>query len=38
MRETTYWPKLCLVQVAGPKDAANIDPLAEGLDLARCWP
>jgi ribonuclease D len=34
MRETTYWPKLCLVQVAGGEDAACIDPLAEGLDLA----
>ncbi len=33
MRETTYWPKLCLIQVASPTDAANIDPLAE-LDLA----
>jgi ribonuclease D len=34
MRETTYWPKLCLIQVAGEDDAAVIDPLAEGLDLA----
>ena len=33
MRETTYYPKLCLVQVAGPDEAAVIDPLAEGLDL-----
>ena len=34
MRETTYWPKLCLIQAAGPDDAACIDPLAPGLDLA----
>ncbi|MCX8497908.1 MAG: ribonuclease D, partial [Caulobacteraceae bacterium] len=34
MRETTYWPKLCLIQAAGPKDSAVIDPLAEGLDLS----
>ena len=34
MRENTYYPILCLVQVAGPDDAACIDPLAPGIDLA----
>lgn len=34
MRETTYWPKLCLIQAASSTDAACIDPLAEGLDLS----
>jgi ribonuclease D len=33
MRESTYWPKLCLVQIAGPDEAAAIDPLAPGLSL-----
>ena len=33
MRETTYWAKLCLVQVAGPDEAFCIDPLADGIDL-----
>lgn len=34
MRETTFWPKLCLVQIAGPDEAAAIDPLADGIDLS----
>lgn len=34
MRERTYWPELCLVQVAGAQEVAVIDAQAEGLDLA----
>ena len=33
MRESTYWPVLCLIQVAGGDDAAAIDPMAPGIDL-----
>ncbi|WP_334183635.1 ribonuclease D [Novosphingobium sp.] len=33
MRENTYWPELCLVQIANTEEAAAIDPLAQGLDM-----
>ena len=33
MRENSYWPDLCLVQVADEHEAAAIDPKAPGLDL-----
>ena len=32
MRETTYWPELCLIQAADGVEAAAIE-LAEGMDL-----
>ncbi len=35
MRETTYYSKLCLIQMAGPGlDGVLVDPLAPGMDLA----
>lgn len=34
MRESTFWAQLCLIQMAGPEEAAIIDPRAEGIDLA----
>ena len=33
MRESTFWPLLCLVQIAGPDGATVIDPLADGIDI-----
>jgi len=33
MRENTYWPELCLVQIGDEHEAAAIDPLADGIDL-----
>jgi ribonuclease D len=34
MRERTYWPELCVVQLAGEHEVAVIDPQAADLDLA----
>lgn len=34
MRENTYWPELCLIQIADTNEAAAIDPLAKDLDLS----
>jgi ribonuclease D len=33
LREQTFWPELCLIQMAGPNDEVIVDPLAAGLDL-----
>src|SRR5919198_1626609 len=33
LRESTYYPKLCVAQVASTDEAVVIDALAEGLDL-----
>lgn len=33
MRETTFWPKLCLIQISGDAGNALIDPLAPGIEL-----
>jgi ribonuclease D len=34
IREQTFWPRLCVVQLAGPGEEAIVDPLAPGIDLA----
>jgi len=33
MRERTFWPILCLVQIAGPSEAVAIDTMSPGIDL-----
>jgi ribonuclease D len=33
LRESTYYSKLCLIQIAGSERAAAIDTLADGIDL-----
>ena len=33
MRENTFWPELCLIQIADEHQAAAIDPMAPGLDM-----
>ncbi|WP_284125064.1 ribonuclease D [Parerythrobacter aestuarii] len=37
MRENTYWPELCLIQIGNEEEAAAVDPLADGIDLAPLW-
>ena len=34
IRETTYWPQLCLIQMAITSHEVIIDPLADGMNLA----
>ncbi len=34
LRETTFWPKVCVIQLASPDEAVAIDALAEEIDLS----
>jgi ribonuclease D len=34
LRETTFWPRLCVVQLASTEEAVVVDALADGLDLS----
>jgi ribonuclease D len=34
LRDKTFWPQLCLIQLASPQEAKAVDTLAPGLDLA----
>lgn len=33
LRETTFWPKVCVIQLASAEDVFVVDTLAEGIDL-----
>ncbi|MAU19246.1 MAG: ribonuclease D [Martelella sp.] len=33
IRESTFWPELCLIQMASPDLEVLVDPLAKGIDL-----
>ena len=33
MRENTFWPELCLIQIADSEEAAAIDPMAPGINM-----
>ena len=33
LRETTFWPRLCVIQLATPGEAVAVDAMAEGLSL-----
>ncbi|MGD9783054.1 MAG: ribonuclease D [Hyphomicrobiaceae bacterium] len=37
LREQTFWPQLCLVQLAGPDVEAIVDPLAKDISLDPLW-
>lgn len=37
MREQTFWPELCLIQLAGPAAEVVVDPMTAGMDLAPFW-
>ena len=33
LRETTFWPKVCVIQIASDDEAIAVDALADGIDL-----
>ena len=41
LRESTYYPKLCVLQMASVDESVVVDALAPDIELARCstcWP